>query len=607
MPRASALLEASERAGIGCVISPRGSLERHLYVSAGMASLLGWELGELEALGPVAYLDGAMLAALAAEPHVVIDGKLRKKDGGLLPARVSKDTSDDGELDVYVFRQVAGPAAEFQRLLAVAPDGVAVLGRHGLLYANPALLRWVGFSDVESLARARMPEVIHTHDVPKALESVRALLHAPGTRGVLRLRVRRASGGLFDVECLGLGTEWLGENACLVVARDLSQRRIDQSRVIAADRRASVGTMSAGVAHEINNPLAYLLLNLEYLLRELPQLGDDPGKQAHLIERLGESRHGAERVGHILRDLSSLSSRRSTRREGVDPAEVAGRALRAVESEAKGRVQVRVDNQRVPLVDADPNGLEQLFVNLLVNAAQAARADRGELGQVLVTLAAGPDGGALIEVRDDGEGIAAEHLNRIFDPFFTTKPSGTGLGLPVSHAIARSFGGTITVESEVGKGTTVRVALPPGSRPKADTVRVSESPRDSGRRARILVVDDDVMVAETVSRALTLSYEVALTTSARQALAMLEDDAGYDVVLCDLLMPDMSGMDLHQALAARSPGLERRLVFMTGGAFTQRAQDFLRRCKNPRIEKPFELERLYALIDQQLSSSEPRT
>jgi signal transduction histidine kinase len=595
------LSAAVDEAGLGLVVTSGTAPSTHVYVSAGAASLLGYARADLERLDSARYLPAGVISD-------TFDGfrdvALIKRDGSPLRVRLAKLRSD-GQ-DVFVFRDLpaasgTGTRADFQRLLDAAPDGLAVIGRLGLIYANPALLRWVGFDDVSALASARATEIVHTDDVPKAARALGALLDAPGNRAVLRIRARRTGGGLFEAECVGHGIEWDGQRACLVVARDLSQRQLDQSRLIVADRSASVGTMSAGVAHEINNPLAYLLLNLEYLIREVPVAGDDRARLNLLAERVHESRHGAERVGHILRELGSLSSRRRTQRYGVDLGEVMGRALQAVHAEISPRASIVVENENVPQVDADPNSLEQLFVNILSNAGQAFQTDCPGDNRILIRLSSREDGSALVEVSDNGKGIAPAHLNRIFDPFFTTKPTGTGLGLPISHAIVQSFGGQISAQSQVGQGTTFCIVFPPGTAPKQESARTSSLPAPSGRRARVLVVDDDALVAETVSRALSESYDVSVATSARSALTELEGDARFDVILCDLLMPDMSGMDLYQALADRQPGLEARVVFMTGGAFTQRARDFLARVNNPRLEKPFELDHLHEIVAQRLT------
>ncbi|MBK7585490.1 MAG: response regulator [Myxococcales bacterium] len=611
---APGLLSATDGAGVGVAVVRRNARDRHEFVSEAAARLLGYEQHEIEQLGPSAYLAADTLAHLEGEPTASARwtrATLRRRDGAGLRARVAKATSDDGLRDVFVFRDIgeqervveelARARSNFQRLLDAAPDGVAVVGRSGLLYVNPVLLRWVGVADLPTLANTRIAEVIHTHDVERAVQTAKDLLESPNSRHVIRMRIRRRGGGLFEVECLGLATEWEGEPACLVVARDLSQRRHDQSRVIAADRSASLGTLSAGVAHEINNPLAYLLLNLEYLIRELPRLESSPERLAHFSERLAESRHGAERVGHILKELSSLSGRRRNQHRGVDVGEVVKRALRTTARDIDQRAQLVCDNLGVPRVDADPSSLEQLFVNLLLNATQALPESRRPENEITVRLSTGDDGGAEIEISDNGVGIQPDHLSRIFDPFFTTKPSGTGLGLPISHAIVRSLGGTIVAVSELGRGTTFKIALPRGTQSVTESQKPESGPHRGAERARVLVVDDDALVAETLSRALADDYDVRVCTRAADALALLGTDRGFDLVLCDLLMPEMSGMELHGLLAQRHPGLEERLVFMTGGAFTRRAREFLLQVENPRLEKPFEVEQFHSIVRDRLA------
>ena len=203
------------------------------------------------------------------------------------------------------------------------------------------------------------------------------------------------------------------------------------------------------------------------------------------------------------------------------------------------------------------------------------------------------EGRAVLEVADNGEGIPAEVLPRIFDPFFTTKPHGvgTGLGLSICHGIVAALGGQVTCHSEPGSGTTFRVALPtiePLDSPIP--VRKSDAPAaGSGRRARVLVVDDEVPIANTLRELLSLEHDVVAVTSGREALDVVHRSADFDVILCDLMMPGMSGIDLYQKLREARPGLEQRIVFMTGGAFTARAAEFLASVDNRRIEKPFSL------------------
>jgi CheY-like chemotaxis protein len=205
-----------------------------------------------------------------------------------------------------------------------------------------------------------------------------------------------------------------------------------------------------------------------------------------------------------------------------------------------------------------------------------------------------------VEVRDTGRGISRADLGRIFEPFFTTKPVGvgTGLGLSVCHGIVTSLGGEITVESTVGQGAAFRVALPPaGAGDPQATVAAPEPERTAAvPGARVLVVDDDPLVGAAVRRALARDHHVTVVESGGAALARIREGARYDVILCDLMMPVMTGIELHAQLTELDERQAERMVFATGGAFTPAARAFLDRVSHACMEKPFELRELRALV-----------
>jgi len=275
-------------------------------------------------------------------------------------------------------------------------------------------------------------------------------------------------------------------------------------------------------------------------------------------------------------------------------------ALRVTHNELHHRARLVTSIGDVPPVLGSAQRLEQVFLNLLVNAVQALPDGRAE-NEIGVTLQAAPEGEVVIEVSDNGPGIPAEVRSRIFDPFFTTKPVGLGLGLGLSicHGIVVHHGGTITVDSAPGRGSTFRVALPvlttatteaPGARATAAATGAPAS------RRRVLVIDDELALANMIRRVLAKDCDVDLAGDAREGLERLDGPDGYDVILCDLMMPDMTGMDLFAEVARRHPGIERRFVFMTGGAFTPRATEFLAQVENRRLEKPFETAVLKATV-----------
>jgi CheY-like chemotaxis protein len=207
-------------------------------------------------------------------------------------------------------------------------------------------------------------------------------------------------------------------------------------------------------------------------------------------------------------------------------------------------------------------------------------------------------GGIRVEVSDTGSGIAAEALPRIFDPFFTTRPVGfgAGLGLSTCHGIVRSLGGEIEVDSKPGKGSTFRVLIPVAPSPQSQESAPAALGPPEFSRGRVLVVDDDPMVGRALRRLLEPQHAVTVATSGQAALELLERGERFDVLLCDLLMPDMSGMQLDAEIARRWPDAGARLAFMTGGAFTDQAREFLAGTTRPVLEKPIDVGALRALV-----------
>jgi CheY-like chemotaxis protein len=185
--------------------------------------------------------------------------------------------------------------------------------------------------------------------------------------------------------------------------------------------------------------------------------------------------------------------------------------------------------------------------------------------------------------------MSAEVLAHAVEPFFTTKPIGvgTGLGLSICHGIVQSLGGELSIESEVGRGTTVRVALAAWVGRTSRPAPSRREPASAAPRARILVVDDEMAIGEVIRRSLRKEGDVTAVTDGRTALALIDAGETFDVILCDLMMPDLSGMDLHREIARRAPSQASRMLFMTGGTFTERAQRFLDESKNTRLYKPF--------------------
>ncbi len=390
-------------------------------------------------------------------------------------------------------------------------------------------------------------------------------------------------------------------------AQDVTERKDMQARMLVADRMVSVGTLAAGVAHEINNPLSYVTSNLDFVAQEIRGLvGDSPAMQMReILEMLGEAREGAERVRKIVRGLRAFSRADKERLELLELRPVLEVAIDMTFNEVRHRARLVKDYGPVPMVRGDETRLVQVFVNLFINAAQAIREGDAGRNEIRVSTRTDADNRAVIEVRDSGEGIPAAVLGRIFDPFFTTKKvgAGTGLGLSICHGIVTGLGGEITVESQVGKGSVFRVLLPPAiasvevKAPSSEGIRLAAASKaPAGRRGAVFVVDDEPLILVSLQRFLRRDHDVTVTEDGREVVERVERGERFDVILCDLMMPQMTGMDLHDQLARIAPEQADRMVFMSGGAFTPRAQAFLDQVPNMRFEKPLDMATIRELV-----------
>jgi len=417
-----------------------------------------------------------------------------------------------------------------------------------------------------------------------------------------RLRVAL---GLPTADAATIATLGSTSEGCAAVERAIAHRAL-------SDRLSSASALAAGIAHELNNPLAYVSANLSFLAERTTRVveilsgaaptPDDADLAVQLHEAMREARSGAERMRTVVRDLKTFARGDDERRVPVDLRPVLDSCVNVAWSEISRRARLARDLEAVAPVLGDEARLSHLFLNLLLNAAQAipeGRPDDHELGIATRTL---PDGRISVVIRDTGAGIAPEHLPRIFDPFFTTKAPGvgTGLGLSICHAVVAAMGGEIQVESAVGRGSTFRVLLAPADRP-VEIAEPRTRPPEPGR-ARVLVVDDEPLVGTVLRRTLG-DHDVTVVESARAALDRLSAGERYDVILSDLLMPGMSGMDLFHELSGLDPSHARRMVFLTGGAFTAAAREFLDRERVECLEKPFELEVLRAIVARHLAVS----
>ncbi len=487
----------------------------------------------------------------------------------------------------------------FRTLIESLPDSVLVYQGGSVVYSNPELLRYLGANDVDELLDQPWLNYVHVDDREAVLHWIEDV-EANGHRTPIELRLVTKRGTLVSGEMTAMPLIYQGERSLLLVLRDLTERKEMQSRLLLADRMASVGTLAAGVAHELNNPLMYVLSNLR-LTREEMEHAHDESWEERVRQQIEEAIHGAGRMRNIIRDLKTFSRVDDERRGSVSMSDVLESSINMCWNEIRHRATLERAFDATPMVEINESRLGQVFLNLLINAAQAMPERGVEANRITVSTFTDEQGWAGVRISDNGLGIANEHMRKIFDPFFTTKDQseGTGLGLSICRNIITSAGGSITAESRAGKGTTFEVRLPPSqSRYVAPDSYAPPPIASGGPRARVVVVDDEALVGRSIRRALR-NHDVTVFSSGREAIDTLcANGESVDIIFCDIMMPEVSGMEVYGAVAEQRPDLASRFVFMTGGAFTTKAREFLRETTLACLEKPFDLRQIRDLVKE---------
>ena len=410
----------------------------------------------------------------------------------------------------------------------------------------------------------------------------------------------------FEIEVEGERREYGARVArcdaasAVVMVRDHTDQARLNARLRAADRMASIGTLAAGVAHEINNPLAYVITNLDVLAETMHEGEREPELRA-IVD---EARSGAHRVREIVRDLKVFCHPSPGGDGRADVRRALETALRLAANEIRHRAQVVIQIDSMPAAIGDESRLGQVFLNLLSNAAQAI--EPGDASNNEIRIVARAEAGTIVvEIMDTGCGLPVGGEVRIFDPFVTTKPIGvgTGLGLSICQRIITSLGGEIVASSRDPRGALFRVSLP--AEPTGVAPVLEPRPTRAAaptRSCRILIIDDDQFVAAALVRGLK-SHDVQAVTDPSTALQCLLAGEPFDVVLCDIMMPERTGVEIYEAAIRERPELASAFIFMSGGVFSARELRFLERVPNARIDKPFDIAEIRRLIDRNTPGS----
>jgi signal transduction histidine kinase/CheY-like chemotaxis protein len=377
-----------------------------------------------------------------------------------------------------------------------------------------------------------------------------------------------------------------------------------QAQLVVAEKFAAIGQLASGVAHELNNPASWILLGLQHARRRVAEARSlGPEHHARLAEILGEldvmladARAGMERIRVVVSDLRTLS--RGDSDEVVDLAlnDVVRLSLKLARPAYKDTAKIVLELGELPLITGSHARLGQLVTNLILNAAQAI-GDGGADHEIAITTRS--DGQhVILSVEDSGPGIPPELRERVFEPYFTTKPAdiGTGLGLALVRKIASAHGGLARVGRGARSGAMIEVLFPIPHQPPLPVVEATPLPVATPiLRGRLLIVDDEPMLLRAMADALREEHEVVTAQGGSEALAILEHDHGFDLVLCDLQMPALDGVAVYEAFTKLAPGRLDALVFMTGGVVTPRVQKFVERARPRLLDKPIDLDAILTL------------
>lgn len=495
---------------------------------------------------------------------------------------------------------------DLRAVIDAAADGIALVVAGRVQLANRALRKLLGLEPAMPPSSGAADCELDNCELARRMQPLveRAALPAPGSTLQSRLLLASLPAPVrVDVLIVSLAAP--SSAAVFVRPADaddhVAARPRDRDRDRAMDRLVTLGQLAAGVAHDINNPLAYVLGSIEFAEAALKGSVDGASKEERdsaILAAIVNAREGAERVRTVVRDVMAFSRPIVEARSLVNVEAVLDASVRLAWNEIRHRARLVKRYSRVPRVLAHESRLSQVFLNLIVNAAQAIDAKAKRDAEIALSTSVEADR-VVIEVSDTGPGIAEADLPYVFERFHTTKPAsvGTGLGLAICQDIVSSYGGDIVVGSRRGEGATFRVLLPVAlGTPELTAPAPELSAPEAVSRARILIIDDEPLLGQTLGFAFSGRHDVVVTASGREALSRLAQDSRFDLVLCDLMMPDVPGQKVFEMIERDHPHLVACFVFMTGGAFTDTAQEFLERYPGRRVDKPFTLAQIEQLL-----------
>ena len=461
-----------------------------------------------------------------------------------------------------------------QEILSAIPDAMIRIDSQGKCHVQPKS---------EPLALEAAMEHVIGRPVPadKLLAVSEAISRVRATGASQLLNLELFGPTFYDMRCLPAA-----DASLLLVIRDMTELRRLLRRVTSAENLASLGTLAAGLAHEVNNPLTYVITSVSAVAQSLD------GKNTNLQAELDTALEGCLRIRDLVRDILETATGRQNELKAVFVPESVESAVALVNLQTRHSATIKVQTEDVLYAQAQRTKLMQVVMNLVGNASQAFEDHRVSANEIVVRAFSQGDS-VVIEVEDNGCGMDEVTRVRALEPFFTTKAvgRGSGLGLFLCSSIVDSLGGTLHIDSEAGRGTKVTVKLhaaeePPPSSGILDRP-VAPTPSNDTGPLRVLVIDDEPQIRHALRRLLGGKHRVAFSANGVEALQRIVHGERYDVIICDLLMPEMTGIELFSQLQQRYPDQSERVVFLTGGATSESARLFIEGNRSRVLHKPF--------------------
>lgn len=507
-------------------------------------------------------------------------------------------SADDGppSLELDDAARLSRAKSQFEALVEAIPEPVFIVGLGGLSYGNPAAVRLFGYDRLEDALGQDPRTVAHPDDVPELEQRAAAMLIERRTLPPFEYRVYRRDGALLTIEVSSIPVDYQGVPSILTFARDVTERKRSEAALLQADRLAVLGFLAGGLAHAMNNPLSYVLLNLDEIERAIGRGIATDTERERVLQRLREAYQGAQRIADVVRRMRALSRIDDDKRSPVDVRSVLESALELMGNELRHRGELVVELGDAPPVQASRSRLEQVFLNLIAHATQSlpetgeGRVElmmRGEGDQVVVDVYEHAD------VADQGE------LSRMLEPFPTPREGMRRmLSLPLCRSIVEGLGGQMTVDDE-NSGLHVRIVLPAAGvrtaagsafRPAFELGALVRVP------VRLLVVDTDVAVGSALRRVLPADNSISCVRDPREASEALIAGDRYDLILCDSRLPDAGAKLLVDDLEAHAPELLKRVALMLGEPATDADRELLARIRDQCIDKRFDRDEVRTLV-----------